>query len=49
MAFFESLKALFPQTSFAVVDQIPIVVAPATIGYLGKKIVQQQYWEMTII
>ena len=49
MPFFEFLKALFPQTSFAVVDQIPIVVAPATIGYLGEKIVQQQYWELTII
>ena len=49
MPFFEFLKALFPQTSFAVVDQIPIVVAPATISYLGERIVQQQYWELTII
>ena len=48
MPFFEFLKALFPQTSFAVVDQIPIA-APATIGYLGGKIVQQQYWVLTII
>ena len=40
MAFFESLKALFPQTSFAVADIIPIA-APATIGYLKQKMVQQ--------
>ena len=36
MVFFEFLKALFPQTSFAVVDQIPIA-APYNIGYLGQK------------
>ena len=36
MIFFEFLKALFPQTSFAVVDQIPIA-APAAIGYLGQR------------
>ena len=36
MSFFEFLKVLFPQTSFAVVDQIPIA-ASATIGYLGGK------------
>ena len=36
MAFFEFLKALFPQTFFAVVDQIPIA-APYNIGYLGGK------------
>ena len=35
MVFFEFLKALFPQTSFAVVDQIPIA-APYNIGYLGQ-------------
>ena len=36
IAFFEFLKALFPGTSFAVVDIVPITV-PAAIGYLGQR------------
>ena len=36
IAFFEFLKALFPGTSFAVVDIVPIA-APAAIGYLGQR------------